>query len=220
MKNKKSHEILFLITILILLIILIIIFSYKIYAFITEEKEIENNENVETVAKEDDILITTATKEEENIIAEENNKNSQVNIDNSTQTTSNGDTYSKIAILNIPSLGIKYEVLSKTTDALMKISLTKYWGPEPNEPGNFCIIGHNYRNTKFFSKLLNIKKDAIVELTDLSGKTLQYKVYDMYLVHPDDNSCTSQLNEGHTDVTLITCTNDGKQRFVVKARAY
>ena len=102
----------------------------------------------------------------------------------------------------------------------MKISLTKYWGPEPNESGNFCIIGHNYRNTKFFSKLLNIEKDAIVELTDLSGKTLQYKVYDTYLVHPDDNSCTSQLNEGHTDVTLITCTNDGNQRFVVKARAY
>ena len=46
------------------------------------------------------------------------------------------------------------------------------------------------------------------------------KVYDTYLVHPDDNSCTSQLNEGHTDVTLITCTNDGNQRFVVKARAY
>lgn len=220
MKNKKSHEILILITILILLIILIMIFSYKIYAFITEEKEIENNENIESVEKEDNILITTAIKEEENIITKENDENSQINIDNSTQTTSNGDTYSKLAILNIPSLGIKYEVLSKTTDALMKISLTKYWGPEPNESGNFCIIGHNYRNTKFFSKLLNIEKDAIVELTDLSGKTLQYKVYDTYLVHPDDNSCTSQLNEGHTDVTLITCTNDGNQRFVVKARAY
>lgn len=220
MKKKKSHEILILITILIVLIIVLMIFSYKIYAFITEKEEIENDENVESVEKEDNILITTAIKEEENIITEENDESSQINIDNSTQTTSNGDTYSKIAILNIPSLGIKYEVLSKTTDALMKISLTKYWGPEPNESGNFCIIGHNYRNTKFFSKLLNIEKDAIVELTDLSGKTLQYKVYDTYLVHPDDNSCTSQLNEGHTDVTLITCTNDGNQRFVVKARAY
>ena len=83
-----------------------------------------------------------------------------------------------------------------------------------------CIIGHNYRNTKFFGKLKNIKKDATIQITDASGRTLEYKVYDTYLVDPNDNSCTSQLNDGHTDITLITCTDDATQRFIVKARAY
>ena len=66
----------------------------------------------------------------------------------------------------------------------------------------------------------NIKKDATIQITDASGRTLEYKVYDTYLVDPNDNSCTSQLNDGHTDITLITCTDDATQRFIVKARAY
>lgn len=221
MKEKKPHQIIILIAILIILIIILILFSYKIYNLITQTKEIGQTEIIKSENNEqNEILITTVEEKEENEVSEETAEIPQTNIEVPTLIAPNGETYSEIAVLNIPSLGIKYEVLSQTTEALMKISLTKYWGPEPNEVGNFCIIGHNYRSTKFFSKLLNIKKDAIVELTDLSGRTLEYKVFETYLVDPNDNSCTSQLNDGHTDVTLITCTNDGKQRFIVKARAY
>ena len=83
-----------------------------------------------------------------------------------------------IANLNIPSLGIKYPVLSSTSTALLKISLNKYWGANPNEVGNMCIVGHNYEDSRFFGKLNKIKKGAIVKITDLTGKTLDYEVYD------------------------------------------
>ena len=70
-----------------------------------------------------------------------------------------------------------------------------------------------------FGKLSEINKGDIVELTDLKGRTISYEVYDKYIVNPDDTACTSQETKGKKEVTLITCTNYGTQRMVVKARA-
>ena len=44
-------------------------------------------------------------------------------------------------------------------------------------------------------------------------------MYDKYTVDPKDVTCTSQLTNGKKIVTLITCTNNNKQRVVVKAEA-
>lgn len=133
-------------------------------------------------------------------------------------TASNGKSYTSIATLSIPSLKIEYPVLSKTSPELLKIALNKYWGANPNEVGNFCIIGHNYNDSRFFGKLHKIKKGAEIKLTDNSGRTLIYKVYQTATVDPYDTTCTSQLTNGNTEITLITCNYDGSKRFVVKAR--
>ena len=58
----------------------------------------------------------------------------------------------------------------------------------------------------------------IIELTDLTGRTLTYSVYDKYVVGPNDLNCTSQLTNGMKEITLITCTNDSSKRVIVKAR--
>lgn len=84
--------------------------------------------------------------------------------------------------------------------------------------GNFCIVGHNYRNSKFFSKVPTLENGDTIELTDLSGQIFTYEVYDKYTVDPNDTACTSQLTNGNTEITLITCTNDNVLRVVVKAR--
>ena len=83
--------------------------------------------------------------------------------------------------------------------------------------GNFCIVGHNYRSNKFFSNVPDLEIGAIIEITDLTETTCQYSVYDIYTVDPEDTSCTSQLTNGKTEITLITCTDDGTERVVVKA---
>lgn len=130
-----------------------------------------------------------------------------------------GKVYEVNAILCIPTLEIEYPVLSTTSKELLKVSLNKYWGPNPNRPGNFCIVGHNYNDDRFLGKLNKIQKGELIQLTDMSGEILDYYVYETYVVDPDDTSCTSQLTEGKTELTLITCTATGKQRFIVKARA-
>ena len=55
-----------------------------------------------------------------------------------------------------------------------------------------------------FGKLSEISIGDEVELEDLSGRTITYKVYDKYIVEPTDVSCTSQLTNGKKEITLIT----------------
>ena len=135
-----------------------------------------------------------------------------------TSKAKDGTEYYTIGIINIPKLNINYPILSETTESLLKIAPCKFWGPNPNQVGNLCIAGHNYRNSKFFSKIPTLEIGDIVEITDLANKTLQYEVYNKYIVEPEDTTCTDQRVNGEKQVTLITCTNDNKQRWIIKAR--
>lgn len=136
-----------------------------------------------------------------------------------TYSTSQGSNYTIEARLTIPRLGIDYPIIKECSEELLKISLNKYWGNEPNAVGNYCIVGHNYKNKKMFGRLSEIVSGDIVELKNTqTGSTVKYSVYHKYIVEPTDTTCTSQLTNGRKEVTLITCTNYGKQRLVVKAR--
>lgn len=184
---------------------------------------IEKNDDT-TISVKDDMLIINALSEEE-----EEERKVIVNLDELMETRNktnivesiapDGKSYYTEAILKIESLGIEYPVLSDSSDELLKISLNKLWGPKPNEVGNYVIVGHNYKGGKMFGKLPNIKIGDTFEITDLSGRTIKYKVYTTYTVDPSDVACTSQLTEGRREATLITCTSTGKQRFVAKAEA-
>lgn len=173
-----------------------------------------------TIAPKENALVVLMTEEqiiEENISAnntlQEEDKNT---ITQGKFTDDKGNTYSIVGVVNIPKINCKYPIIAETTDKLLKVSVCKFWGSNPNEVGNLCIVGHNYKNSKFFSKVPMIGVGDIVEITDLSGRTLKYQAYDIYTVDPSDTRCTSQLTQGKKEVTLITCTNDAKQRVIVK----
>ena len=185
-------------------------------------------ENDTTIAKDDALLVVLDGTEEDVTSADSKVKVdvnvAQVNSQAQTETTPSGYNYKKIAIINIPKINANYAVLQgetgdvKETEALLKISPVKYHGHEPNEVGNFCIVGHNYRNSKFFSKVPTLVVGDTVELTDLTKRKITYQVYDKYTVDPSDLSCTTQLTGGKKEITLITCTDDSKQRVIVKCK--
>lgn len=137
-------------------------------------------------------------------------------VPNQYTTEDGGTTYSAEAVLKIPSLGIEYPVLSTWSDELLKISLNKLWGPNPNEVGNYVIMGHNYKSGKMFGKLKSINIGDTIELTDLSGRTIKYIVSEKYHIDPTNKSCTSQLTNGRKQITLITCAYSGSKRLVVQ----
>ena len=213
-RKKKIYQFAFLISI----ICVCLLSSYYIYAEYDRTKSEEVSQEIlaeidNTTINQDDGILRVALEadtQEQNVEIQETESNKYV--------TQSGATYTTEAVLNIPSLGINYPVLSDTSEELLKISLNKFWGPSPNTVGNYCIVGHNYKNKKMFGKLADIKNGDIVELTDNSGKTIKYAVYNKYVVNPEDVACTSQLTNGNKEVTLITCTNYGKQRLVVQAR--
>ena len=229
-RKKRMYKIDFFISIFFVCIL----FSYYIYAeYDKTQSEAKSQEILSSITFEDNSIDDTTIKFSDNAIvvilnsedpfsvvySEEIDEEPNMNevIDRNTSVTESGQEYYTMAIVKIPSIDVEYPVLNTTTDELLKISPTKFWGPEPNEVGNFCIVGHNYRNKKFFSKVPTLENGEIIELTDLTGRTIRYSVYDKYVVSPDDVACTSQVTDGRKDLTLITCTNDSKQRVIVKA---
>ena len=229
-RKKRMYKIDFFISIFFVCIL----FSYYIYAeYDKSQSEAKSQEILSSITFEDNSVDDTTIKFSDNAIvvilnsedpfsvvySEEIDDEPNMNevIDRNTSVTESGQEYYTMAIVKIPSIDVEYPVLNTTTDELLKISPTKFWGPEPNEVGNFCIVGHNYRNKKFFSKVPTLENGEIIELTDLTGITIRYSVYDKYVVSPDDVACTSQVTDGRKDLTLITCTNDSKQRVIVKA---
>ena len=132
--------------------------------------------------------------------------------------TNSGDNYSIIGTLRIEKINLEMNIASKTTDELMKKYACRVWGPNVNKKGNLCITGHNWRNTKLFSKVPTLEVGDKIELIDLSNITKEYTIYDKYIVDPDDVKCLNQETDGEIIITLITCTDDSSGRYVMHAK--
>ena len=218
-RKKKFYQVHFLLSVL-LIGVLGIIYVYGAYDRSKSEaysQEVLSGIDLDDTIVDDEVLVAYLDGKPNEVIEDQVEEQNDNQARNQVITTSDGESYSTIATVNIPKLNLSYPVLSETSDKLLKISPCKFWGPDPNEIGNFCIVGHNYRNKKFFSKVPTLEMGDTVKLTDLSGRTVTYKIYDKYTVDPTDVKCTSQLTNGKKEVTLITCTNDSKQRVIVKA---
>ena len=237
-RKKKIYKFNFLISI----VLIILLSSFYAYAEYDRNKSEEVSQDIlasmneantqtsnviqidnTTISKDDDVWIIALDGSASNVPAVEE-KTEPVQSNDSQEisnqyTASNGKTYTTVGSISIPVIDVNYPILSETSDDLLKVSVCKFWGCNPNEVGNLCIAGHNYRNTRFFSKALNLVVGDTIEITDLYKNTVTYTVFDKYTVDPNDVSCTSQLTNGKKIVTLITCTNDNKQRVVIKAEA-
>jgi len=221
LKKKKR---LFRIEFFLSVFLVCILSSYYIYAeynrneseqvsqFILAEMEADNT--IKQVDNDVMIIVVDEDKTIETVVPEEKPKT----VLTSTYVAPNGKKYSTEARITIPKIKVDYPVLTETSDKLLNISVNKYHGNGPNEVGNYCIVGHNYRNGKMFGRLSELKNGDIAKLEDVTGKTLTYVVYDKYIVLPTDTRCTSQLTKGRKEMTLITCANNGTKRLIVKCR--
>lgn len=238
-RKKKFYRVEFFLSVFLVCIL----FSYYIYAEYDKAKgeeigkEILASTSIQKV--EDDTTIkdkllvvvldeTEDTQKEQEVQELSSQEQEDTSNESSTKTeekiSAGGTKYTTVAEINIPKINVNYSILSASTDELLKINPCRFWGADQdrgvydaNKVGNFCIVGHNYRNSRFFSKVPNLENGDIIELTDHTGKTVKYMVYSKYVVNPDDDSCTSQKTNGKREVTLITCTNDNKQRHIIKA---
>ena len=228
-RKKKIYKVLFILSVFLI----ISLFSVYIYAEYDRSKQegisgeilsFLTKEDETTISSYENALVVKITQE----VAEEMdgtesdteyvNQSSQLQTATSTYTAPNGKKYEAIGIVRIPKINVNYPILAQTTNVeIMKISPYKFWGANPNEVGNLCIIGHNYRRKGvFFSDVPSLVVGDIVEIQDLSQRTIQYEVYDVHTVDPNDRSDTTQYTNGKKEVTLITCTNDATQRVIVK----
>ena len=125
--------------------------------------------------------------------------------------------YEVDAYLEISKLDLKTEVLKKYTKQGMEVCVSKYWGPNPNEVGNYCIAGHNYITSKMFARLSSLKVGDTINLSDNENGKYTYIIYDIYKVKPENVTPLSQETNGKREITLITCSNYSKNRLIIKA---
>ena len=119
-----------------------------------------------------------------------------------------------IGVIEIDKINLTYPILSTTSEELLKISPCRFYGPMPNEIGNLCIAGHNYANNTIFGKLDLLEIGDAVRIYDLSGKAIDYKIYNKKEVPATDTSCTNQNTNGKREVTLITCNTLNGNRVI------
>ena len=170
--------------------------------------------------KYDETLYDEIYSEYEEILAKENQSYSEEE-KNAVymKVNSKGEKYRVAGQIHIPKIGINYPIVYETSEEYLKIAPTKLAGPDINESGNVCIVGHNYKNEQFFSRLSELENNDKINLLDNKGKRVSYLVYDKYEVAETDLSCTEQNTNGEREVTLITCTKKKDKRLVVKCRA-
>lgn len=215
-KKKKTAKI---ILSIILLVSMIGISSYLIYDKEQEEK-IPQRYNLSSNVVQTSESIQIHTKENQNLVSIKPNvieeeKEQVSNLVNTIPTEYRG--YDVDAKLEIPSIDLETYVLKNYSTNALLISVTKFFGGDPNEIGNYCISGHNFKNSNMFRNLKKLKlKDEII-LTDQKNRTYQYEIYDIYKVLPEETSSLSQKTNGKTIMTLITCTSDSKERIIVQA---
>ena len=155
---------------------------------------------------------------ESNIILDDENMIQDTEIhqtEESILTTYKG--YPVIAKLEIPKIDLETYVISEYSNQALGVSVTKFYGGNPNEVGNFCIAGHNYITKNMFHDLKNLSIGDTFTLIDTNHHEGMYKIYSVETVEPDETQCLSQKTDGRIEVTLITCTTDSSKRIIVKA---
>ena len=146
-----------------------------------------------------------------------NNNYSAIKTSATNKETSSSNPF-VIGLLKIDKISLMYPILSTVSDELLEISPCRFYGPMPNEIGNLCIAGHNYRNQKHFGKLSSLDTGDIIEVYDLSSNKIDYIIYEKLEVSANDTSCMNQNTNGIREITLITCNTIKGTSIVIKAK--
>lgn len=152
------------------------------------------------------------------VVAQIENINTETNNEENKQELIKVDGYDVEGIIEIPKIDIKYPIVSTTSDEAMKVAITKFWGNNINDIGNYTMAGHNYKNGTMFGKTKYLEIGDRIKMTDLELNTVEYEVFKIYTIDPDDVTCIESVEPNSREITLITCTNGHKNRLVTKAR--
>ncbi len=125
-----------------------------------------------------------------------------------------------IGIITIDKINLVYAIV----EGVENYNISNAIGHFPKsvgigKEGNCALAGHRggYRG-KFFKELYKLVEGDEVVITDLNGLEYKYKVYESFIVEPTETYVVKDLGISGKILTMITCTEGGKQRLVVRAR--
>ena len=195
---------------IISIIILMTIISLMIWLVI------EKYQDTKIPVREQQITSIENNIEENTIIVSKQNTNKQKEYPKE-EIIQEYKGYDVCAKLEIPSIKLETYVLKNYSVQTLNISVTKFWGANPNQIGNFCIAGHNFKNSNMFSNLKKLEIGEKIYVTDNDIGEVEYTIYNIEKVIPENVECLDQDTKNR-EVTLITCTSDSSLRIIVQAK--
>ena len=114
-----------------------------------------------------------------------------------------------IGVVRIPALGLELPVISQWSYDDLRIAPCRYSGSA--YLGNLVICGHNY--SAHFGKLKSLQQGDTVSFTDMDGNEFSYTVEELEVLRP---TAVEEMKSGDWELTLFTCTLDGKSRVAVR----
>lgn len=172
------------------------------------EDKAENQENPNENIQDEDITVVGPNQ-------------SQGTTNNSQKKKTYHEGFVMIGYITIPKTKVKEPILDTVSPASLDTAVAALYpsNPQLNEPGNVVIIGHNYRNGKFFSDNDKLSVGDKISIKDESGRELTYKIYKKFQTTEQDTSFYTRDTKGAIEITLSTCTDDSKARIIILARA-
>ena len=123
----------------------------------------------------------------------------------------------EIGIIEIKSVNLKNVIVESTDKKYLNHHVCHFENSAmPGEDGNFALAGHS--STYYYNQVINeIHKVKIGD--EIIIKTINdeftYTITETIVVESDEIEVLDQ-DMTKKEITLVTCTNGGKQRFIVK----
>lgn len=194
MRNKKGRF--FIISGMLLIAAALCLAEYNLY-----ESYRAGNSSVET-AKRLEKEISEDVPESEEISDYEQYPEMEMPV-----KTIDGRDY--IGILQIPVLNLELPVISNWNYSDLKTAPCRYSGSV--YLNNLVIAAHNY--SSHFGRLKNLCEGDLVIFEDVEGNTFTYTAAGKEVLNSTD---VEEMESGEWDLTLFTCTLDGKMRTTIR----
>ena len=183
-RKKKMYKLMFVIS----LFCMICLSTMYIYAEVDRNKESEVSNNIlqnmfadsTIVDQEENALIVKITQDVSTNIQEfqqpieEKSSSQSTQVQAKTYTAKDGKTYNYIGRVVIPKIGVDYAILDHWSDELLKVSICKFHGANPNEVGNLCLVAPS--NTEDTTQKTNGRREVtLITCTDDSQQRVIVK---------------------------------------------
>ena len=129
--------------------------------------------------------------------------------------------FARIGFIKISKTNVNQPILDELNDEALNTAVVSIYpsNPQLNEPGNVVIIGHNYRDGKFFADNKKLNVGDKIQIIDNSGREKTYTIYSKFETTPEDASFYNRDTNGVPEITLSCCTDKGDKRIILLAKA-
>ena len=186
--NKKKLAI-------VLIILLFVFVLYVIFIKNNDDDVVEINANTVNDIQENSIY-----NEMNNVIVNDVDLKEYVDTDMPDYIQG----YGVLGEIVIDEIDMENYILDSTDDYSLNLAVTKFYGPDLNQRGNFVITGHNARG--LFNNLKKLEVgDTFYIIDKETEEKVTYRINEKETISPTDLDCLNQDTNNKRVVTLITC---------------